>query len=371
MGALIGAAVLLRAPAAQAEGGPGIALEWEAPAECPSEQDAISKVEYLLGASLESLPAQQLRFEARISKTSASVPTYGIELRVSSEEESSERRFEDTSCVLLMEAAALVVALAIDPEKVEARQRVLESEPGTAGGSAPSPEGASAVAAAPLPVVEERRPGGQERNPSPRTPPRANPDSTRATPMDRDATRRGALLRLGARFEAAVPMLLGVAGSAVVGIEGGLGAILGDAWYFLGTGQYWFLGTETVPKNPAARLELNGVGGAARLCFTPGRSGWGIEACAGASAISISAKGAGFEPTRRTRGWWWGPHAEVAWAMPFTKALGIRGALFGGPALSRPRFGVSEATGRLVVVEPERWFAGATLGVLYVLDRPP
>jgi hypothetical protein len=102
--------------AASAEG--NLSIDWQAPADCPGERELRGSVENLLGAAPEAALASSMRVSARVRSASASA--YRLTLRIESAAESGERSLDAASCAPLAEAAALLVAMAIDP-RVAAR----------------------------------------------------------------------------------------------------------------------------------------------------------------------------------------------------------------------------------------------------------
>lgn len=96
------------AQAQVAAGADRLALAWQAPDECPSRADVRAAVASRLGEAAERAgPA--LRAEARVERDAAG---YRLALKT----EYGERRLAARSCAELAGAAALILALLIDPE---------------------------------------------------------------------------------------------------------------------------------------------------------------------------------------------------------------------------------------------------------------
>ncbi|HEY2409847.1 MAG TPA: hypothetical protein VGI10_27765 [Polyangiaceae bacterium] len=111
-------------------------LDWSAPAGCPDKADVLARAEQLVGHSLnQPAGAQPLELSGLIEPLSSS----GWQLRFSSRAGAADRAVSAQSCEELGEAAALWIALSIDPSYASRRG---ESTPanqtpnGAAGSSA-------------------------------------------------------------------------------------------------------------------------------------------------------------------------------------------------------------------------------------------
>lgn len=132
-----------------------IELHWDAPVGCPTGNDVKAEVERLLGAGA-TVPAERVVARARIE---ALARGNLLVLELSGREKESRRELVGKTCGELGKAAALVLALAIDPGLLErsgsnsssALRDVLECPPQT---SSAAPTGcASECPAAPLAPV--------------------------------------------------------------------------------------------------------------------------------------------------------------------------------------------------------------------------
>lgn len=140
--------------AAPEQGVPGVralALEWAAPASCPGRDDVLARVDELL----ESSPTPHRQVSARgVVTESASKPRYRLELVVVGND-ASRRSLSGEDCSHLVDAAALILALDIDPEALTRREN--EPTPHDAGaptpGSPVSTVGDASVDAAPRPPL--------------------------------------------------------------------------------------------------------------------------------------------------------------------------------------------------------------------------
>jgi hypothetical protein len=97
-----------------------LAIDWNAPTECPSKADMVSRVE----RSLSDAPAQAaLTATANVTRTSG---TYRATLRIQSTAGSGERTLENANCEILADSIALVIALsAADTLASQARRLTL------------------------------------------------------------------------------------------------------------------------------------------------------------------------------------------------------------------------------------------------------
>lgn len=101
-----------------ASAGAATHVSWVAPSSCPTQDEVVSAVEVWLGEPLSTPRAQELTIQAQVS----SEKPFSVRLSIATERGTEERVLEHESCVRLAEAAELVIALAIDPERVKQRQ---------------------------------------------------------------------------------------------------------------------------------------------------------------------------------------------------------------------------------------------------------
>jgi hypothetical protein len=104
--------VLLLVPtraAAEDFGSSALAIEWRAPSECPDEASLRGGVERLFGGSI---PGTELSVRAELA---AEAPGYALVLETTAEGHHGVKHLHDASCEELTRAAAVLIALAIDP----------------------------------------------------------------------------------------------------------------------------------------------------------------------------------------------------------------------------------------------------------------
>ncbi|AKV04603.1 hypothetical protein AKJ09_11266 [Labilithrix luteola] len=86
-------------------------LTWTAPADCPQHDEVVARVDAIVGPRRAGQHSLRARAELSASKV---VPRYRLRLLVGAE--TSPRTLADDDCSRLADAAALVLALDIDPE---------------------------------------------------------------------------------------------------------------------------------------------------------------------------------------------------------------------------------------------------------------
>lgn len=100
--------------AARAEG-PRLSLRWSAPAGCPSQARVIAEVDRLLGAS-GARPREPLQVTATVDEDPPG--RFRVSLETAGEGGPRVRVLHASSCQALADAAAVIIALAIDPAAV-------------------------------------------------------------------------------------------------------------------------------------------------------------------------------------------------------------------------------------------------------------
>lgn len=89
-------------------------LDWSGPTGCPSSADLLARIERLLGASVSEALKVPLAARGRVEEPHPGA--FALSLETFQNEQRFIRRLEAPSCSELGDAAALVLALAIDPE---------------------------------------------------------------------------------------------------------------------------------------------------------------------------------------------------------------------------------------------------------------
>src|SRR5689334_8398286 len=127
-------AALIRPAAAQAEAGQHVAVRYSAPEVCPDDAQLVSTIEGYLGQPLAESREQDLAVAINVQGQAGG---FSAKLAFKGPHGPDERFLEHPDCRKLIDASALLVALAIDPERVKARLRT-ESSPTTAPTDTPA-----------------------------------------------------------------------------------------------------------------------------------------------------------------------------------------------------------------------------------------
>lgn len=281
-----------------------VELGWQAPADCPDAAAAQAVVARLLGDAVHD-PERAVRADVRIERD-----TTGFRARVRIDQ--GERELVAQSCEEIADAAALIVAMAIDPRIGGAGEPTAIPEP---------PPTIDPPAAVPIATTPPAEAIAIER-PAPPPPPRPR----RARP--RAILRAGGGVGIGAVRAASAVTMLAV-------------AIAGRRWRVELDGAAWLPRTRPGPDATGIRVVGWSVG--LRGCGSPVAARVEVPICAGVRAGALHGRGVGDLDAHRRRVPWiaatlgtglWG------WITPrFALALDVDGEL----ALTRPAFVVEPA----------------------------
>jgi hypothetical protein len=221
---------------AQDGGADRLTLEWIAPPTCPPATELRTMVARQLGGSIHLSPEKTLDVRARVEHGA----TWQVEIETGAEPQVRRRLLEADSCAGLADATALIVALMIDPNAVDAR---------------------------------------------PPVPPRSVPD-----PPAQDPPVKPNRLSVGLLGTAS----LGILPSFDAGVGGSLGLLRGD-WSFELQGSYGLRRDQTVAASSteSARGTFNYLGGSVGLCRNFGSRGVNLGPCTDVAFGIISAQGYG------------------------------------------------------------------------------
>ncbi len=306
--------------AVRADGGAPVDLEWDAPPDCSSKSRVLGEVARLIGTAPRRVHAR-----AVVDQQSAGALQIRIELRGDVE---GVRQLSAHSCDAAARAAALIIALAIDPQAASVVTQQLEQ----AESDRTPPEPSAARAAPARPSSPHAQAG------------------TSARSSSGEAPLRGVLLSGIVGEQARVP---GFAVGAVLG--GGLR----DDWMRFDLSLY-FVPTAhaAVAGSPDQGADFTAGGLTARFCPRAVDSELAVFTCLGAHATRIWAEGTGVpETTNRHRDVWsaglggklrwpgagaWAAELDLELIVPFTRpefaienlglvyrvpAVGVMGAL--------------------------------------------
>jgi hypothetical protein len=338
-----GLALLFGAHAARAQTGPSrVSLRWAAPDECPDDVRLVHAIEGLLGEALPDAGEQSL-LTVHVNVHGGSDAGYAAKLSFTSPQGSEDRFLEHPSCEKLVDAVALVVALAIDPERVRATQRARDAQPEVMRQGAARAEPV-AVAPAVAPILP-------------------TPDAARDAPPLRAPDEREPLR--GMRLA-----LHGVTGAGPLpsfgaGVEAALGWHRGS-FRAEALGRYWVPRDTAVNVAPSATLELELATLGARACWLPLRGAWQLAACVGGDIGQLRGDGLGVESPRTRAARYSAVSAgfEVAYAR---SRLAPEGGLELSGALERPPFGVRDDGRDSQVFRPAAWGFNVFFGLAFEL----
>ena len=274
-----------------------IAIGWNAPAECPSLDALEAEVRRIAGQVPP--PAEPLAAEASVRRAASG---WQLTLTTRAGTRAGERKLAGPDCAELMRAAALVMALMINPQ--------------ASLGPEPPP---------PLPP------------PPPPPPPPAR------------------------RFAVGADVLVG--SGALPGAAGGFGLRLGaGAAVFSGElrASLWLSRSTASTADPTAGGSFDLADGAVAGCararhdraLSPG-------ACAGASVVRLHGTGYGISTPGEASAWWTAAFAEASLRVRVTPRNAARLAVQGVVPLGKPNF---ELSGGVRVFEPASFWLRASLG---------
>ncbi len=346
-GFLLGAAVCLVTSAASAEPSVGrVQVHWAAPDECPDDVRLVHEVEGLLGQSLPDEDQEPPLLTVRVHVQGSRDQGYAAKVSFTSAQGDEDRYLEHPSCDQLVHALALVIALAIDPERVRATQLA------RAAASADEEE----TPRMPLPREPAANSTNVARDPAPvPAPTRASPPRAPEQPEPpggprlalRDVAGAGSLPKFG------------------FGVEAALG------WHQArfraeAVGRYWLERQTPVTGTPSASLELGLATLGVRACWLPLRGEWQLAACAGGAVGQLRGDGLGVEnPRERTA-----RYSEISMGLEIARVrsqLAPEAGLQLSGALERPPFGVLENGRDDQVFRPAAWGFNLFFGFAFEL----
>lgn len=337
---------------------PTFPLEWRAPSVCGSEAEFQSAVNQRLPEA--SKPARPLTFVVEVRRVG---DEFELRLVIADAGERSERVLAAAGCRELVETAALIVAMAIDPRvaAVEPAESVaLDGRSGQDGLPSPPP-GTSAgdpvgrprasttdrvappVAEVPLdPVDPAAAPATTEPGAVGPAPVATDVPPAPASPTA-SSGRAGRLLQLWGG--ASVGVGWGPLPRAAATLEVRL-ALAGRYWRAELAAEGWLPSSEAATNDPELRLRTQMWGGSVRGCGEPGISRFTFPLCLGVRAAAAIGRGEGtafVEQTLVGRPWLGlsGGAGAVAWLaqgrlLPGRVGLELR--VRGHVALVRPSF---------------------------------
>ncbi len=288
---------------ALADGDDPLVVEWTSPDGCPTKERVEARVEELLGGS-PKVGAAHLVAEGVVEERDGGAK-FALQLELTRDGHTSTRRLESSACKTVSEAGALVIALAFDPDAVEA----------TASRPPQTPSAAPSASVPPLPTASAPPPPSASAAPSSAVP--ALPPSIPWTPPPREADVEPASnVRIG--FGAGADFL-GDYGS-LPGFNPGFRARVSlaiDAYRIEPFFEAWLGATTTLPSDSDVGANFALFAGGLRLCrrILPWASrassiAW-LTGCLTGEAGDISATGFGVDKAIAAAAVWGAAGAEL------------------------------------------------------------
>lgn len=304
LGAFALLAITAGAPAAKAADSP-LALTVRAPAGCPATRALHDEVLRL--ARIESEAPHRLDAEIHVQKRGAAA--FSLTLSTQLDGVGGERRFEGNSCQSVIEAAALTLALMLNPEVEVSHGLAADEEPASS---------ALSGAARPAPPSAQTERSSQ---PGPAPPPRregaASPTQLRGTLAALAGVQAGTLPRASPELSAA----LGVSTRT-------LGGVLAASYV------------------PAQDVRLSGQDAGGRLwavsanllgCWsTLAREGGGLGPCAGIEISRVQGRGLGVDEPNDGAIVWASAVVGLSAHLRLTTSFELRAGLWGLFPIERP-----------------------------------
>lgn len=332
----------------------GSAVEWQAPPACPDRRALADAITARLGR--EPTP-DELSLVGRVERDGAG--QYHLELRLTVDGHTQTRRLTTRRCAALVDAAALLVALALDPdagdpERIPGPELAPEFPPDVAPDLAPT---ATEPAEPPEPVdparLVEPLPG-LDSGPAAPIPP---PDPVAPPPR----RRLGGLVRLSGGLE------LGALPGATAGVELAVGVLWPRARLEF---HAVYLTPQTATRSPHA-VSVSLLAAGARGCARLGRGRFEFPLCGGLELGGLRGEGRG-PGARAATGLWAAALASAGAAWRFHRRFSLGLTAQGLARLAAPSFDLRADPG-----PPETLFASAPVGLRVLLglelrlgDRP-
>ncbi len=327
---------------APASAGAEPAVRWTAPAACPDEAAMVESVESYVGRALGPEPI------AARGEVTRDNEGFSLELRiVGAQGESETRTFADADCRVLFDAAALMIAVAIDPETAlavvdppspsspedgsQGDPRSVEPEDVPPQPSEPQP--AEPEASEPGPTEPESSEPGL-REPA-EAPPGAPPPSCKPGPAEKGATARPHCIAVAARGSmqwGPLPRLgFGVGADA---------ALLWSRMRLELGGTFFAARPARLPAQPELGGDIRLAVGHARGCARLGIGAFEFPLCGGVEAGALRGIGVGIDQPRRDRVLWLAALADGGAAWSPVRRFALRTRVGAVVPLVRQRFAV-------------------------------
>jgi hypothetical protein len=332
LGFLLAVTARVSVVSAQTESG-RVTLRWNAPHECPDTAALALEIEAYLGQKLDERRPQDLAVDANVQGSAGD--GYSAKVVFGSARGVQERYLDHPDCGKLTEATALVVALAIDPERVAQQQATSDVAPAPASPT-PTPD-----APGPRAASEERASSA--------------PAMAASSSPSRDRTSIEVMARLGGAVAIGRLPSLGPGLDAEIGLRR-------ERFRADVVGRYWLPRAKSVPEAPEGSIQLSLATVGVRVCGAPLLADWSLWACAGADVGAMTGVGVAIDGERSRSDRFSSLAASVSAAYGRGR-LAPFGGLELGYALERPPFGVL-VNGRFrETFRSDAWALGSFLGL--------
>lgn len=325
----VATAALAHGGASEAQSAEPIVLAWSAPPECPGQAEVRAEIDRLLGGAPRA-GGKQVRASATIARTTAPGDADGqfhMHLETKSGDAAGARDLDAAACPELGRAAALIVALAFDPDAVSAAAAIAPAAtpgPGlapTTSGSPPAtaPPSAHDAGRSPLerPDVTTTRLTSATGRPDARlAPPPASLDGAVELAVTTDA---GALPAPG----------FGVSGAAAIGF-GRLRVALGAT--------VWARQHRRVSGDADKGGDFDFALGWLSPCFRVLRAAVELDACVALEVGRMHAQGFGVVRPHQASTTWVAPGASLGFGVPLDDRVALRADAGARFPLSRPQW---------------------------------
>lgn len=305
-----------------------VEFRWNAPQECPSEQEVRARVDRYVG---DASTPDEVRAEAKVTEGDSG--TWSLVLTTTvADGEGQTREIEDSDCEGLAETAAVLTALAVAPEAEVA----------------PDPKPDPVLEPALVPEIAPEPAAGAQPGPEPTSAPTDYPPARsepRAVPT---------LLRYGLRVAGGIGL-----GWLPLGADLGVAATIGGRWWSAELeGLVGLPRSIRLDRSPAAGANLLGWSVAGRGCgVLPLASWFALPICAGLEGGQVQASPVGLDNASDAGLPWIAALASTSlraavhprvslWLMPELQ-LGLRRPEFHATAEQDEVFASSIASGRV------------------------
>lgn len=324
-----------------------LSVRWIAPEACPNEASLKQAIEANLGQPLSATRPQSLAISGSVL---VGANGYTARLRFQSRRGLEERVLQHPDCSRLVDAAALVIALVVDPERV------------------------SAPHATPAPVASEPTPPVRPREPTlaavPATTTRLGHPIVDAAPSSAPLVPPGPRSKPGGtpfHYPVSVFGLFGARGLPGLGAGVGTDAALSRGHFELGlVGFYWLPRSQRVRDTESSVVSMAWLAAELRACGLPWLGDWRLRLCVGGGGGDLWGRGFGVSNSR-TR------HTAVPTISAQALLAYGRGGVspflgFGADwLLVQPRLGVAQGSNITEVYAASTPALRAVLGLTYQL----